>query len=482
MPNAETLSAVKTIYGYVKGIPGKRPGNTVFKGVPFAKPPVGPLRFAPPQEPEAWEGELLCDTFSPACIQRSRSFPVSEDCLYLNIYTPAKTGDERLPVLFWVYGGVFQGGNASDPEYDGEALAAKGSVVVTVNYRCNLFGFFSTKELEVKTGFAGNVGLLDQILALKWVQKNIAAFGGDPERVMVFGYSAGGVSGRMLLSSPPARGLFSRVVVESGGGLNEADAVRPKAEFQALCQECLDSLGWTLDDLLQKDALEVFETMSAAAKGILDRLHELALFQPFVDGVTLPDVPGRCIARGEIADVPVICGTVAGDSWMFSRKVRSQVNGESYFRGFALSPSQSWGRMQLALGHRPIYAYYMDRTQPTADLAYYRHGKPPYGASTPHGSEVMYLFQTFQATPNAYSPFDYRLSEQLQDYWLNFARTGDPNGEGLPKWPPFEAEQLTLHIADTGIVAENVVLSPEEDRVITYTMEHPGMLESLEGF
>lgn len=479
------LQRVKTAYGYVKGVPGERAGNTVFRGVPFAKPPVGELRFMAPQEPDAWEGDLVCDTFSPACMQRAGvegTFESSEDCLYLNIWTPAETGEEKLPVFFWIYGGVFQGGRGSDPEFDGESLAAKGSIVVTINYRCNLFGYFSTKELEERTGFAANAGILDQIAALKWVRDNIAAFGGDPERVLVFGYSAGGVSGRMLLSSPLAKGLFSRVVVQSGGGLNEADAVRPKEEFQALCQECLDILGWSLDDLLQKDAVEVFNEMSRASKVILERMKELALFQPFLDKVTLPDVPGVCIARGEITDVPVICGTVSGDSWMFSRKVRDQLDKDEYFRGFAIVPSQSWGRRQLELGHRPIYAYYMDKTQPTSDQAYYRHGKPPFGKDTPHGTELLYIFETFKATGQTYKEEDYKYSEMIQQYWLNFAKTGDPNGEGLPEWPPFDENRLTLHIGNEGIAAENVVHSPEEERTVTYTMEHPGMLESLEGF
>lgn len=476
---------VKTAYGYVKGVPGVRGGGTVFKKIPFAKPPVGELRLAPPQPPEAWEGELVCDTFSAACIQKRRdpsAFEISEDCLYLNVYTPAVTGDESLPVLFWVYGGVFQGGRSSDPEFDGEKLASKGAVVVTINYRCNMFGFFSTKELEARTGTAVNVGVLDQIMALKWVKENIAAFGGDPERVMVFGYSAGGISGRILLSSPPAQGLFSCVVVESGGGLNEADEVREKEDFQSLCQECLDSLGWTLDDFLTRDAEEVFAQMTAASCVILDRLKELALFQPFIDGITLPDVPGLCIYNGRIADVPIICGTVAGDSWMFSRKVRAGVNGVPYFRGFALSPSQSWGRRQLRLGKAPIYTYYMDRTQPTSEQAYYSHGKPPFGASTPHGTELLYLFKTFSATGQTYSDFDYQLADKMQDYWINFAKTGDPNGEGLAPWPVYDERYLTLHIGDDGIAAENVVQTPEEDRVVEYTIRHPGMLRSLDGF
>ncbi len=480
-----SLEKVKTVYGLVKGIPGIRDGNTVFLKVPFAKPPVGSLRFAAPQEPEPWEGELNCDTFSPACIQSRRpdqTFDISEDCLYLNIYTPAQTGRESLPVLFWIYGGVFQGGRNSDPEFDGEALAAKGAVVVTVNYRCNLFGFFSTKGLEERTGFAGNVGILDQLMALKWVQENISAFGGDPDHVLVFGYSAGGVSGRILLSSPLSQGLFSAVSVESGGGLNEADAVRPKEEFQSLCQKCLDILNWSLDDLMEKDAMEVFDQMTAASKKILSEMNELALFQPFLDQLTLTEVPGVSIARGEIPDVPVICGTVAGDSWMFSRKVRSQLDREEYFRGFAIVPSQSWGRRQAELGRRQIYAYYMDKIQPTPEQAYYSHGKPPFGAQTPHGTELLYLFETFSATGHTYQEEDYQMADILQNYWLNFARTGNPNGDGLPEWPSFGEDQLTLHISDHGIRAENIVQSPEEEHTITYTMEHPGMLEKLEGF
>ncbi len=479
------LKTVRTTYGIVTGADGRRPGNTVFRGIPFAKPPVGALRFAPPQPPEPWEGELLCDTFSPACIQTRKDvcdFEISEDCLYLNIWTPAETGTEKLPVLFWVYGGVFQGGRGSDPRFDGDALAAKGSVVVTINYRCNMFGFFSTRELEERQGQAANAGILDQIMALRWVRDNIAAFGGDPERVMVFGYSAGGVSGRMLLSSPLARGLFSRVAVQSGGGLNEADAVRTKEEFQTLCQRCLDALGWSLDDLLEKDAGEVFEKMTAASRGILDEMQELALFQPFLDNVTLSDVPGRCIARGEAADVPVICGTVAGDSWMFTRKVREQLDSPEYFRGFALAPGQAWGRRQLQLGKRPIYAYYIDKKQPTEEQSYYTHGKPRIGASTPHGTEVLYLFETFESTGQTYADADYEIAGKLQDYWLNFARTGDPNGGDLPEWPPYGESHLTLHIGDDGIAAENVVLSSKEERAITYTMEHPGMLEDLQGF
>lgn len=477
------MNQVRTNNGAVRGLPGKRVGNTVYYGIPFARAPVGALRFMPPQEPDCWEGVCLCDSPSPACIQKKRGGgppETSEDCLYLNVYTPAQDGTERLPVMVWIYGGAFAGGWASDPEFDGEALAEKGAVVVTVNYRCSLFGFFSTEELERRTGFAGNLGLLDQVAALNWVQKNIAAFGGDPRCVTVFGQSAGGISVRMLLVSPLGRGLFHRAIVESGGGLNEADLVRSKGEFQRLCQRCLELAGWDIDRLLLAGADDALEALEVAAHELLAG-RELALFQPFVDGVTLLDVPGNSIARGEAMDVPVICGTVAGDSWMFSRKVRSDVPGDAYFRGFAISPSQSWARNQLTLGLKPIYTYYMDRTQPPREQSY-RHGTPPFGASTPHGTEIAYVFGTLAARGQGHTPYDAEISEAMQTYWRNFAAAGNPNGTGLPDWPPYEADvPLTMHIGDRGIRAENIVCNDEEERVIAHTIRHPGMLESLDG-
>ena len=470
--------------GRAEGIPGKDPAITVFRGVPYAKPPVGELRFRPPAEPEGWEGIRTFDSFSRPCIQSGRpgegEMETAEDCLTLNIYTPAASEEERLPVMFWIYGGAFRGGNGADPEFDGEALSSRGDVVVTFNYRCSALGFFSTKELEQRTGSAGNLGFLDQIAALRWVRTNIAAFGGDPQRVTVFGQSAGGISVRMLLTSPLAKGLFSRAVVQSGGGLNEADPVRTKDEFQELCRQCLDVLGWTVDDLLCRDAQEMQARLEEAAHEVLAG-KELALFQPFLDGVSLTQVPGKAIARGKYADVPVICGTVAGDSWMFSRKVREQVEDPACFRGFSLSPSQSWGRRQLGLGRSPIYTYYMDRRQPPREMHFHR-GAPPFGDFAPHSTEIAYVFGTLAVRNQAHTTWDYQISEQLQRYWVNFAATGNPNGPNLPEWPAFTQTHQTLHIGDERIAAEDVVQNRLEDRVVTYTMEHPGMLETLDNF
>ena len=183
------------------------------------------------------------------------------------------------------------------------------------------------------------------------------------------------------------------------------------------------------------------EVLEKAAHALLAG-KELALFQPFVDGVTLTDVPGASVARGEWQDVPVICGTMAGDSWMFSRKVRGEAPDPRCFRGFALSTGQPWGRRALELGRRPIRIYFMDRTQPTKEDKTYTHGAPPFGASTPHGTEIAYLFGTLPVRAQGHTEFDYALADQMRRYWVNFAASGDPNGAGLPEWPAYTDPEI----------------------------------------
>lgn len=483
------LTTVKTKYGIVRGIPSPRNAeHMVFRKIPFAKPPVGELRFAAPQEPDSWDGELLCDQFSAACIQGGRPgekkpYEISEDCLYLNVFTPAEAGDEKLPVLFWIHGGGFSSGYSGDPEFDGEAMNTRGAVVVTTNYRCGVMGFFSLPKLTEKNGFAGNVGLLDQIAALKWVRENIANFGGDPERILVFGQSAGGMSTRMLLGSPLAKGLFSRAAVHSGGGLNEGDLVRSREEFEQLCQESLEYAGWNFEDVLKRDPLEVHTTLNKAVREITGG-SEVGYFQPFLDGYTLTEVPGVKIANGDYMDIPIIELTVAGDSWMFSRKVRDQLEGNSnYFRGFSYSPSQAWAQYQVEKGRSPIYTFYLDRKQPKKENVSYRRGAPPYGVWAPHGTEIAYVFGTLDVRGLPFSEEDYEISKLLTQYWVNFAANGDPNGEGLPEWHQYTKEEpLTMHIGDNGCKMEQIVLTEEEQRVVDYTKAHPGMLCSLEGF
>lgn len=225
---------VLTKYGTVVGVPGKNARNTVFRGVPYAQPPVGALRFAPPKEPIPWDGELFCTEYSASSIQREPVSPsihtISEDSLYLNIWTPAESPEEKLPVMFWIHGGGFIAGSGTSPNFSGEALNAHGVILVTINYRLGALGYLALPELLERDGTTGNYGLLDQIAALKWVHENITAFGGDPDNITVFGFSAGGMSTRMLMCSPLSRGMISKIIVESGGGITDSDYYRPLSE------------------------------------------------------------------------------------------------------------------------------------------------------------------------------------------------------------------------------------------------------------
>lgn len=479
------ILSARTAYGIVTGKKAANPEISDFLGIPYAKPPVGELRFSAPLEPEPWEDERACTKFGPSCIQPEHpdmqmDSGVSEDCLYLNIYTPAERADLRLPVMFWIHGGGFTGGSSADPEMSGEKLAEWGVVVVTINYRCGVLGFLALPELTEKKGSAVNAGVLDQIAALRWVKHNIEAFGGDPERILVFGQSSGGMSTRMLLTSPLSRGLFSRAIVESGGGLNEADPIRPKQEFMSLCQRAMEHLGWTLEDLMTKDAMEVNEKMMQAARETVVT-DEVGYFQPFIDEYSILEVPGKLIAKGEYMDIPIICGTVAGDSWMFSRKVRDQLTDQTYFRGFSYAASQAWANLQTEQNRTPIYTFYMDRRQPKRPMNGYRHGAPPFGADTPHGTEVAYVFGTLDARSTPFEPFDYEMSRVMQNYWTNFAKYGNPNGEGLAEWPPYTKETpYAMHFGQDSFRAEDIVHTKEEAWTLEYTKKHPGLLTSLQ--
>lgn len=469
------MEKVKVKQGWVKGKPGKLSGTTAYLGIPFAKAPVGELRYGAPQPTESWEGIRDCSEFQPSCIQllRGEPFPVSEDCLYLNVYTPAQSSDERLPVMFWIYGGGFNGGRADTPILDGDEINRRDVVLVTINYRCGVMGFCALPKWDN----AVNAGILDQIAALQWVKDNIAAFGGDPDRVTIFGQSAGGVSVRMLLTSPLSQGLFHRAIIQSGGGLNEADPIRPRNEFMDLCQRALDHLGWTEADLMKRDAMEITEAMNTAARACSETF-EVGFFQPFLDGYSITDVPGMLIAKGQYQDVPIICGTVAGDSWMFSRKVRNQLTDVAHFRGLSYAASQAWAQLNMQAGRTPIYTYYMDRKQPMVPNPHFRNGPPPYGVETPHTSDVAYVFGHREIAPLPFEQLDIELSRQMCSYWCNFAKYGDPNGEGLGYWPGDAA----MHFGDHGCKAENIILTSQEQRILDYTIAHPGLLTNLEGF
>lgn len=478
---------VKTKYGVVSGVLDQN-GNAVFKGVPYAAPPVGEMRLMPPVPPQPWSGELVCDHFSKACIQYTRKVsarggahamqagPVleeSEDSLYLNIWTPANSPEEKLPVMLWIHGGGFNNGAGSDPEFDGQAFSRRGIVLVTINHRGGPMGYLTHPYLDRRDprGVSGNYGLLDQRAALQWVQDNISAFGGDPENVTIFGQSSGGMSVKFHLGSPKSKGLFRRAIIQSGGGLNGADPVRPREELQKITQGALDILGWRPEELLTRDAKEISEKLSEAAAAYTQG-KELFIFQACIDGWFLTDMPEQAILSGTLNTEEIMSGSLAGDSWMFSRKVRMLLQEDAdALRAFAYTPGISLARQQIKNGKKPIYTYFLERDQGG-------------GRGMPHSSELAYVFGTLDTRTDhaTKTPFDYALSEKLGAYWANFARTGDPNGAGLPEWPAYTEEHpVALHGTDTKLCAENIVDNPRAEQVIAYTMAHPGMLESIEG-
>ena len=486
------ITKAKTNYGTVTGIRAANPRHSKFLGIPFAKPPVGILRFAPPQKPDKWGGELVCDHFAPSCMQRIREdeteyFSASEDCLYLNIYTPAESENESLPVMVWIYGGGFNGGHPNHPLLDGEAFNKRGAILVTFAYRCGPLGFFAHPEIDKRFGSSTNLGLLDQIAALEWVQENIAAFGGDPKRVLLFGQSAGGLSTRMHLTSPRSKGLFSRAILQSGGGLNEADPVRPKEEMSQICISLLEYLGWSFEELMQKDAMTVILELGRAMRE--SRPGQWAVFQPFVDGVTLTDVPGKLIAEGRYVDIPIISGSVPGDAQMFIRPIaRKIIDNMDYLRAFSYSPGVAWARHQIRTGRKPIYSYYLDRTQPepgSTKFAPLHHAPLPFGNECPHESDIAYVFGTIgvkESFGTKFEEFDHYLSDAMCDYWVSFAANGVPDAPDLPAWPAYTSETpFVMHFSDKGIIAEDLISNDQELRAIEYAESHPGLTETTDG-
>jgi len=480
---------VQTNFGALAGVPGTNPDITVFRGVPYAKPPVGGLRFAEPQDPAGWQGEKLCDTWPAPCIQYNRKTSAaggahalkkreyipdgSEDCLYLNIWTPAEKADEKLPVMLWFYGGGFNSGWNSSSRFRGEKLVEKGVVLVAAGFRSGPLGFITHPALTARSryGASGNYGLLDQVKAMEWVRDNISAFGGDPERITIFGQSSGGIACKFHLCSPLSQGLFQRTIIMSGGGINGADPIRTSEELGSVTEQCMERLGWTFADLMTRDGHEVSEKMGDMGD-VLTGKKELFVFQPSLDGRFLTEHPEYAIARGDYnTDIDIICGTVKGDSWMFSRRVRHLLaDRPDVLHAFAYSPGIAWARNQAESGDRPIRTYFFERDQGEGH--------------TPHGCELSYVFGTLEAEPDhASADYDWTLSEAMMCYWSNFARTGDPNGDGLPAWPYYTANApLTMHFDDASFGAEDIVEGPAGEEVIAFVRTHPGMLETLDGF
>jgi para-nitrobenzyl esterase len=452
---------VTTDAGAIKGHRGG--GLTVYKGVPFAKAPVGDLRWREPQPAEHWVGIRQATEFAPACMQAGVSMPgedaprVSEDCLFLNIWTPASRAAEPLPIIVWIYGGAYNNGSASMPLYHGDRLAHKGAIVITVAYRLGALGFLAYPELtrESPHHSSGNYGLMDQIAALEWIQRNASAFGGDPNRVTIAGQSSGSISVSILMASPRARGLFQRAIGESGG-LFEPRQLGPNyplANAEREGEKYAASLGnSSLKELRLRRAADFLGGGAAAVT------------HPVIEPYVLPETPYEAFVSGRQNDVPLMLGSNAEEA-------RSITNVSSVTASnFATDLERSFGPLPRAL--IDAYRYSTDEEAREARLGlerdlrfgwdmwawarlqagsgksrayYYSFQQPPpfpansvyagWGAS--HFAELWYVFDHLDQNPWRWSRADRRLAKVMSGYWVNFARTGDPNGPGLPVWPRF---------------------------------------------
>ncbi|MEO8110931.1 MAG: carboxylesterase family protein [Ginsengibacter sp.] len=463
-----TPPRVKTANGALEGV--NESGIRVFKGVPFAQPPIGNLRWKEPQPVKNWEGVRKADKFGPRAMQRPvfsdmnfRSNGVSEDCLYLNVWTPAKFANERLPVLVYFYGGGFIAGDGSEYRYDGESLSRKGIVMVTVNYRLTVFGFLAHPELTEESPHhaSGNYGLLDQNAALKWVQKNIAAFGGDPKKITIAGESAGSFSVSAQMASPLSKNIIAGAIGESGSLLGKQSTVS-LSEAEQVGSNFAKSVG--AKSLAALRAIPAEQLLEATAKPGNSR------FPVDVDGYFLPESPVQIYKASAQAHVPLLVGWNSEESGYGAIIGKQEPTTENYINAvkkmygenadeilkvynaaddqsvrqvatslasdrFIAFSTWKWSDIQSRTGGESVYRYMYARPRPimrsdTGDIA----GSASYGAS--HSAEIEYALGNLP-TNRVYDwqPDDYKVSEILQTYFINFIKTGDPNGVGVPKWP-----------------------------------------------
>lgn len=466
---------VKIDSGVVEGTVTNGEQVRAFKGIPFAAPPVGNLRWQPPQPGPKWKGVRTAGDFGPRCIQSGGSADMvfhdpgaSEDCLTLNVWTPVNAKPGSLPVMVWIYGGGFNSGGTSESRQDGQFLARRNVVVVSMNYRLGIFGFFAHPELTAESPHhaSGNYGLLDQTTALLWVQKNIAAFGGDPNNVTIFGESAGSIAVSALMASPLARGLFNKAIGESGGALygNRGVSFPPRESVEqrdvAFAQSAFGTSA--LADLRKLSADEILHGATAKTTPPVPR------FAPDVDGYFLNDSVPEIYAAGNQAHIPLLAGWNADEvrGQALLAKVKPTVAsfaataqtdfGDNAQRFLALYPATTddealisagdyasdhfiayatwrWIEAQVATGKSPVFRYSLDLGSP-GDINH------PAILGAFHSDDIEYVFGTLDSRPGAvWRPEDRKLSALIGAYWTNFARTGDPNGPGLPQWPTYNA-------------------------------------------
>ncbi len=456
---------VRTEAGPVRGIGVE--GTVAFLGIPYAAPPVGDLRWSPPAPPAHWTEARDANRAGNDCMQNAMpgvttsGQPTSEDCLFLNVWTPSASAGAKLPVMVWIHGGGFVSGSGSLAETDGARLAARGVVVVSFNYRLGRFGFFAHPALAAE-GKGGNFGLMDQIAALEWVKRNIAGFGGDPAKVTIFGESAGGESVLRLMAAPAARGLFARAISASGGGRDHWP-VLSDAEAKGRAFAAAAGAG---------DARSLRALPATVVLGGINMLNkEDARYSgPITDGDIVPEDAARVFAAGREARVPLIIGNNDDELGFVPAALLPMVNGPvlaalgkgadavkasyaspdkatRYLAGDAMftEPALAMARWHAATG-APTWLY---------RFGYVAEGKRKEGVGAGHATDVIFQFDNLAKGDAKPSAVDAAVAAQVGDYWTSFARTGDPNGKGLPRWDRLDgAAPRLLAIGASAAMAE----------------------------
>lgn len=432
------MNTIKTKYGTIQGVDEK--DCTIFKGIPFAKPPIGALRFKAPQEPEPWDGVYHANTFPPACMQtppaeddfyyKEFSTPenFSEDSLYLNVWTPAKSATDMLPVAVWLYGGALLSGYCAEKEFDGTEYAKRDVILVTVNYRLGLFGFMCHPWLaEENNGHCGNYGVLDQLAALKWVKENIKAFGGNPDNVTLLGQSSGSLTSQTLMLSPLSKGLFNKCILQSGAGYDNGFCKNRKQEEYYDIGEKAVKLGGvkSLTELREISADRLLEISNELIGYACSHGKGLG-YEPVIDNYLLVGDSEHNLKIGNFPNIQIMLGSTANDICTPDNETIPMEESQLH-KGCI-----NWCRHQLEIGYIPSYVYYFKRRLPGDNSGAF------------HSSELWYMFGTLDRCWRPFSDEDRQLSEIMLDYWCNFIKTGNPNGDGLEEWKAWDNENKSV--------------------------------------
>jgi len=495
------LRLVKTENGWVKGIPAADPRITAFKGIPYAAPPVGDLRWRAPQPAKDWDGVLECYQFGPMAMQSpikadpnqlydrewhvDPDHPMSEDCLHLNIWTNAKTGDEKMPVMVWIFGGGLMSGYPSEMEFDGERIARRGVILVSVNYRLNVFGFLCHPEITAEDPEKpANFGHLDQQAAIAWVKRNIAAFGGDPENITVFGQSAGGGSTMVQVASPTNKGLFQKAILHSSGGMLPPSSFGLKleeAERQGV--RFFEALGVkTLEEARRLDAKTVFEAASDRTAGYY--------WGTIIGDKFMPDYPVNFFKNNTRNNMAIMAGNTGNEFRVVPRGstieeledyARKTFGGKAdEYLALIKKGSSSIEEMKakgtynsFELGN--VLMLDINSSYKTSDAYYYIFDPEIPGWDNPgsfHSSELWFAFETLAKCWRPFKGKHYDLARMMCNYWTNFAKTGNPNGPDadgtpMPEWKPYTAEQRgAMFFGD-----RPEMVGPNEDEVFNFLRE-----------